>query len=222
MSFWGQAIEVARVDLRVEGRLGDSVRIVLPFAVMGLFVFPFALGTNQAVLSQIGLPVFWALSMLFGMQVALRQSANDTPARRDLYAQLGLDPAARFAGRCLSGSLLTTGFLLVLFLAMALIYGPDLPAGVLGYLGMALFAVGVTALSTIAGDLTTSIRNRAALAPLIVAPLSAPLIISASQVWTSLSQGTTILGWMLVLAASVLGLLVVGVATARSLEESAR
>lgn len=222
MSFWGQAMEIARVDLRVERRLGDAIKIVLPFAIMGLLVFPFAIGPRMSILSQIGMPVYWALGVLFGLQIALRQSANDTPARRELHAQLGVDPAARFAGRCLSGSLLMVGFLTVLFLAMALIYDPDLTAGLTGFMGIALFAIGLTALSTIAGELTATLRNRSTLAPLIIAPLSAPLIVATSQLWISLSQGDTILGWMLILAASVLGLLVVGVATARPLEESAR
>ena len=222
MSFWGQALEVARTDLLVERRLGDTVRIVLPFGVIALLVFPFATGVNMALLGLIGMPVFWAVGVLFGMQIALRQSAHDTPPLRDLHAQLGLDPAARFIGRCLSGSLLLFAFLLVLLLAMAFIYDPDLPTHPAGYAGIAMFAFALTALATIAGDLTNSLRNRTALAPLIVAPLSAPLIIATSQLWVALLEGTTILGWMLVLAASGLGLLVLGVGSARSLEESAR
>src|SRR5690606_14556361 len=91
MSFWRQAMEIARVDLRVERRLGDAIKIVLPFAIMGLLVFPFAIGPRMSILSQIGMPVYWALGVLFGLQIALRQSANDTPARRELHAQLGVD-----------------------------------------------------------------------------------------------------------------------------------
>ncbi|MGH8914516.1 MAG: heme exporter protein CcmB, partial [Acidimicrobiia bacterium] len=106
MSFWDQAVEVARIDLRVERRLGDVIRIVLPFAVVALLVFPLALGVDLATISRVGPAVFWALGILFGMQVALRQAASDRPERRDLYALLGVDPAARFVGRSLSGSVL--------------------------------------------------------------------------------------------------------------------
>lgn len=222
MSFRTQALEIARVDLLVERRLGDTVRVVLPFAVMSLFVFPFALGPNLAALRSVGLAVFFAVAVLFGMQVALRQSANDTAVRRDLYAQLGLDPAAKFVGRCLSGSVLMAGFLSVLFVVMAFIYNPNLTSGVAGYIGILVFGVGITALATLAGELTSGVRNRTALAPLLVAPLSAPLIIAASQLWISEQRWGVILAWMLVLIATVLGLFVIGVGISRTLEESAR
>jgi heme exporter protein B len=224
MSFWSQTMEVARIDLRVERRLGDTFRVILPFAVMALLVFPLALGTRLALVRSIGLAVFWALSILFGTQVSLRHTASDSPARRDLYGLLGVDPAAKFVGRCLSGSLLMVGFLTVLYLAMVLLYNPELPGGnhLPGYLAAGLFAVGTTALATLAGELTTGLRNRTALAALIVAPLSVPLVVGASQTWASIDLGAVILSWMLLLAASTLALLVVGVSLARALEESAR
>ena len=46
MSFWDQAVEIARVDLRIERRVGDVLRIILPFAVVALLVFPLALGID--------------------------------------------------------------------------------------------------------------------------------------------------------------------------------
>ena len=98
MTFWDQAREIARVDLRVERRMGDVVRIILPFAVIAVLVIPLALGVDLAAISQLGPAVFWAIGVLFGMQVALRQAADDRPERRDLYSLLGVDPAARFVG----------------------------------------------------------------------------------------------------------------------------
>ena len=114
MTFWDQAVEIARVDLRIERRMGDVLRIILPFAVIAALVIPLALGVNLAAISQLGPAVFWAIGVLFGMQVALRQAADDQPERRDLYSLLGVDPAARFVGRSLSGSMLTAGFMVVL------------------------------------------------------------------------------------------------------------
>jgi len=99
MSFWNQSLEIARVDLRVERRLGDTLRIVLPFAVVALMVFPLSLGIELATISRIGPAVFWALGILFGMQVALRQSAADTQERlcsgliRPLDSWVGCCPA---------------------------------------------------------------------------------------------------------------------------------
>lgn len=224
MSFWSQALEIARVDMTVERRLGDTLRIVLPFAVVALMVFPLALGIRLTVISQIGPAVFWALGILFGMQVALRQSAADTRERRDLHALLGVDPAARFVGRILSGGTLMLTFLIVLFLAMTLLYTPELPPGSWPLVGSSslLLAIGLTELGTLAGEVTAGLRNRTALASLIVAPLAIPLVIGASQSVEALARGTGILPWVLLMIATDLALAVAGVGLARPLEEATR
>lgn len=224
MTFWSQAWEIARVDLVVERRLGDTARIVLPFAVMALMVFPLALDIQLATLSAVGLGIFWAIGVLFGMQVALRHSATDTIERRDLQALLGVDPAARFTGRVISGSVLMAGFLVVLAMATVVLFAPELTPGGWPALALAtvLAAIGLTELGTLAGEVTTGLRSRSALASLIVAPLALPLVIGAAQSVQALSRGTGILPWILLLVASDLALAVAGVALARPLEEATR
>jgi len=224
MSFRHQALEIARVDLRVERRLGDVMRIVLPFAVVGLLVFPLALGVDLAAISRIGPAVFWALGILFGTQVALRQAAHDRPEKRDLYSLLGVDPAARFVGRSLSGSVLMTAFLVVLLVAMLVLYTPRLPDGWPWPLLLVLLltAVGLTELGTLAGEVTSGLRNRTALASLIVAPLALPLVIGGSQTLESMAHDAGILPWLMLLVATDLALAVAGVALARPLEEASR
>jgi len=224
MSFWNQALEIARVDLTVERRIGNTLRITLPFAVVALMVFPLALDLRLALVSTIGIGVFWALGILFGMQVALRQSATDTRERRDLQALLGVDPAARFVGRLLSGGVLMSGFLLIVLLAMVVLFDPDVPNGGWPVLTMSTFlvAIGLTELGTLAGEVTSGLSNRTVLASLIVAPLALPLIIGASQSVGALSRDTGILPWILLLIASDLALAVAGVALAQPLEEATR
>ncbi len=224
MSFWSQTFEIARVDLMVERRVGDLLRIVAPFAVVALMSFPLALGIQLQVVSAIGVGIFWALGILFGMQVALRQSAADTPERRDLQALLGLDPAARFVGRTISGAVLMIGFLLLMAVAMAVLYDPVISPGGWPVLVAAaiLVGIGLTELGTLAGEVTAGMRNRSALASLIVAPLALPLIIGASESVRALERDTGILVWILLLIASDLALAVAGVALARPLEEAAR
>ena len=224
MTFWGQALEIARVDLRIEQRMGDVLRIVLPFGIVALLVFPLALGIDLTAISRLGPAVFWAIGILFGMQVALRQTADDRPERRDLYSLLGVDPAARFVGRSLSGSVLMAVFLAVLFVATLVLYSPELPEGWPGpvLLGLLLTAIGLTELGTLAGEVTAGLRNRTALASLIVAPLSIPLVIGGSQTLESLARGAGILRWLILLVATDLALAVAGVAVARPLEEASR
>jgi heme exporter protein B len=224
VSLWGQAAEIARVDLRIERRVGDVLRIIIPFGVVALLVFPLALGVDLATVAEIGPAVFWALGILFGMQVALRQAASDRPERRDLYALLGVDPAARFVGRTLSGSVLMLGFLFALMIAMTVLYAPDLPEGWPAPMltAILLAGIGLTELGTLAGEITAGMRNRTALASLIVAPLALPLVIGGSQTLESLTRGAGILPWLLLLVATDLALAVAGVGLARPLEEASR
>ncbi|HLF44521.1 MAG TPA: heme exporter protein CcmB [Acidimicrobiia bacterium] len=224
MSFWSQTLEIARVDLTVERRLGDTMRIVLPFAVVAMLVFPLTLGVDLTAVSRLGPAVFWAIGVLFGMQVALRQAAHDDHERRDLYALLGVDPAARFAGRTISGAVLMAAFLAVLLVAMIVFYSPRLPDGWPGpvVLSAILVAVGLTELGTLAGEVTAGLHNRTALASLIVAPLALPLVIGSSQTLEALARDAGILPWILVLVATDLALAVAGVGLARPLEEASR
>ena len=224
MSFWDQAVEIARVDLQVERRIGDVLRIIFPFAVAALLVFPLALGIDLAAITRIGPAVFWAIGVLFGMQVALRQAADDRPERRDLYALLGVDPAARFVGRSMSGSLLMLGFMFALMVATLLLYSPRLPEGwpIPAAAAILLTSIGLTELGTLAGEVTAGLRNRTALASLIVAPLAIPLVLGGSQTLESLARDTGILPWLLLLFATDLALAVAGVGLARPIEEASR
>ena len=224
MTFWQQAVEIARIDLTVEQRVGNTIRITLPFAAVALMVFPLALDLQLSMVSAVGIGVFWSLGILFGMQVALRQSATDTRERRDLQALLGVDPAARFVGRLISGGLLMVGFLLALLLGMLVLFDPVVPSGAWPVLLLStlLVGIGLTELGTLAGEVTSDLSNRTILASLIVAPLALPLVIGASQSVGAIERGTSILPWTLLLVASDLALAVAGVALAKPLEEATR
>lgn len=224
MTFWRQTLELARVDLVVERRLGETFRVVVPFALVALAVFALAIGPRRDVIAAVGPAAFWALGVLFGMQVALRRSASDDRERRDLHALLGVDPAARFAGRVLAASLLTVVFLAVLLVAMTLLYGPAISVSSLPVLalGTLLVAIGLAELGTLAGEIAWGLRDRTALASLIVAPLAIPLVIGGSQALQAIGTDTGILPWVLLMITVDLTLAVAGVALARPLEEATR
>jgi heme exporter protein B len=115
-------------------------------------------------------------------------------------------------------------FFAVLMLAMVVLFSPDIPPGgwpVL-FLATALVAIGLTELGTLAGEVSSGIRSRSALASLIIAPLALPLVIGASESVQALERDTGILIWILLLIASDLALAVAGVALAKPLEEATR
>ena len=83
-----------------------------------------------------------------------------------------------------------------------------------------LVAVGMGLLGSIAGGVTTSLGTRTSLTPLLIVPLSLPLLVGATQALESLQLGRSILPWLVLLAAVDLALAVSGVLAARPLEEA--
>ena len=222
--FWRQAIEIARIDLVTESRAGELIRLTIPFAVAAVVIFPIALGLDSSLVRATATAAFWTLGLLFGTQVALGISSDETPERRDLHALLGLDPAAHFLGRLLSGTVHLLALFATVLTAVIVLYDADLRGeGLLGLvLGALMVAPGLSGLAALAGDVASGLRTRTSLASLLIVPLALPLILGATQWIEALERGTSILPWVLLLVASDLALVVLGVATADSLEEASR
>lgn len=219
--FWQQALGITRRDLTIEGRAGEVLGVVLPFAVAAVFVVPLATDALARRLADLASPVFWLVGLLFGMTVSLRQTGTETVTQRRQLALAGLDPSARFTGRALAASALTFGVLVVTAPLVVLFYDPapiPRPWVMLGVL--VLFSAGLSMLSTLAGDVTIGLRTRSALAPLLVVPLSVPLLVGASQSLEAVVQERSTLTWVLLMVVVDLALAVAGVVTARPLEET--
>ncbi len=223
MGFWGQVGEFARRDLLTERRAGEVVAIVIPFGAVALMTFPLALGIDSAVISRVGPAVFWVVTLLFTMQIALRHSASDRSHHRATLALLGVDPFARLVGRSAAATLLILVFMAVMFPLMVLFYSPHLPSGwPAALIPAALAAVGLAQLGTLAAEITAGLRARTTLAPLIVAPIAIPLLVGGAQAMESLARGGSILSWTILVVATDLALAVTAAAIARPLEEASR
>lgn len=219
--FWSEVFALARRDLMIESRGGEVFGVVLPFAAVAVFVVPLATDALATRLDQMAWPVFWLVGLLFGMQVALRQTGTETRAQRRILTLLGVDPAARFVGRSLAAALLILAMMVVIAPLVVLFYDPELvpPIGP-AILIVSAFSIGLSMLATIGGDLTAGLRTRSSLASLIVAPISAPLLIGASLALESLSRDRSTMTPTLLLTVTILALAVTGVLTAPILEEA--
>ncbi|MDR9451553.1 MAG: heme exporter protein CcmB [Acidimicrobiia bacterium] len=221
--FWQQAKEIARKDLLVEGRAGEALYITIPFGAVALMLIPLAIGTDRPLLAQVGPGMFLSVALLFGMLVAFRQTAADTPPQQELLTLLGTDPAAKFVGRAVTSTLLLLVFEIVLVPVTILLYNPGrIPGWPWLLLVLVLLASGLALVGTLAGSVTAGLRTRNTLTPLLVAPLSMPLLLASAQVVEALRKETSILLWITLLATMNLAVAVIGVVTARPLEESNR
>jgi heme exporter protein B len=219
--FWHQAREIARKDLMVEGRAGEALYITVPFGAVALMLIPLAVGTDKPLLATIGPGMYLAVSLLFGMLVAFRQTATDNPSQRELLVLLGTDPAAKFVGRAATSLLLMLVFAAVLIPVTILLYNPGRIEGWPWLIPViVLLASGLALVGTLAGSVTVGLKTRSTLTPLLVAPLSMPMLLAAGQVVEALREGSSILPWILLLVTMNMAMAVIGVATSEPLEES--
>ena len=218
--FWTQTLTITRRDLLRERRSGEVLWVTLPFGAIALLLVPLAIGTDTRTLEEIGLGMFWVIVMLFGVLIAVRQTNAETQPQRDQVALSGIDPAAAYVGRSLASFLLLVVFETVLLVVTIALY--DIP--LVGFewmpLVIILVAAGLSLLGTLAAGIVSTGRSAAALVPLLVAPLSVPLLIGATQTFESLRFGRSSLAWILMMTVVTLLLAVAGVLSARTLQET--
>jgi heme exporter protein B len=218
--FWNQAFTITQRDLLRERRSGEVLWVTLPFGAIALLLVPLAVGTDTRTLEAIGLGMFWVIVMLFGVLIAVRQTNTESQPQRDLVALSGIDPAAAYVGRSFASFLLLVVFESVLVVVTIVLY--DVPLVGFGWMPLVivLVAAGLSLLGTLAAGIVSTGRSAAALVPLLVAPLSVPLLIGATQTFESLRFGRSSLTWVLMMTVVTLLLAVVGVVSARPLQES--
>lgn len=206
-------------ELRAELRAGEVLLTTLPFAAGGLLVVAIAVGADVPLLRRLGPGLYWALVLLFGSLVSLRQTYADQPARRDLLALLGIDPAVQWTSRATAASVLLLAFELVLAPVAIVVYGPRLDGVAAQFAAAVLIAIGLGALGTLAGDLASSARTRTSLVPLIVTPLTLPLVIAAVQLHEGAAYGASPWPWLALALLVDLTVVVAGLVAARPLQE---
>lgn len=219
-SFWRQAMAVARRDLERERHAGEVAWVTIPFGAIALLLVPLAVGINQDVLSRIGTGMLFVVVMLFGVLTAIRRTNIETPPQRDAIALLGIDPVAEFAGKTVASAIVLLVFEVVMGIVAVALYGLDISGWWWMLLVMPLTAIGLAELGTISGAITVSVQAGPALVPLLVTPLAIPLLLGATQTVVNIDTDGGNLSWLVLMAIVVLVLAIVGVLTARPLQET--
>jgi heme exporter protein B len=218
--FWRQVTAIAGRDLLRERRRGDVLWITVPFGAIALLLVPLAIGTDAALLRDIGPGMYWVIVMLFGVLVAVGRASSETLPQQDASSLLGLDPAAGFVGRAAAATLLLLVFEIVLGAIAVGLYDIAIVGVPWLILTVLIVALGLALLGTLTGSIVNSTSAGTALVPLLVAPLSVPLLLGATQAYEGLRFGHSIVSWVLLMVAVVLVVAIIGVLTARPLQET--
>ena len=215
-----QTIVAAKRDLARERRRGEVLWVTIPFGVIAMLLIPMAVSTDAPRLRELGPGLYWVVVLLFGVLVTVRSTAADSQQQRDLNRLIGLDPAAGFAGRTLASFALLMAFELVVGAATVTLYDVALTGWIWLPIILVIAGAGLALIGSLAASIAGSVATGSALVPLLVAPMAVPLLLGATQALDGLRLGNTIIQWVLLMVTVVIVLMIVGVVTARALQET--
>jgi heme exporter protein B len=173
---------VAGKDLRIEARSRVAANQVLPFAVLVLVLFAFALDPDRGVLKQAAAGLFWVAVLFAGLLAIQRSFAIESADNaRDGLRLSGLDPAGIFLGKAGAVALELVVLEVVLGVFVALLYDAGVHGAVVLVLTCAAATVGLASAGTVYGMLAAGLRVRETLLPLLLLPVLAPVLLAATR-----------------------------------------
>src|SRR5882672_2151370 len=103
MTLWREVWLVAAKDLRIEARSRVTLQQIVPFGLIVLLLFAFALDPDRGVLRRVAPGLFWVTVLLAALLAVSRSFAiEDEHGARDGLRLSGIDPAAVFLGKALA------------------------------------------------------------------------------------------------------------------------
>lgn len=221
---WRDAVLVAGKDLRIELRSRVALWQVVPFAVLVLVLFGFALGPDRAPLRTAAPGLYW-LAVLFSTVLATQRSfaIESGEGTRDGLRLAGIDPAGVFLGKAAAVAVQLVVIQVVLGAGVVVLFDVRFGAFWLALVASVLATLGLSAAGVLYGALSAGLRVRETLLPLLVLPIVAPVLIAGSRAWSAAISGAVASGasWLKILGPFAAVYLAVGIALYGPLQETA-
>jgi heme exporter protein B len=196
VNLWSEAWLVAGKDLRIEARSRVTLQQIVPFGLIVLLLFAFALDPDRGVLRRVAPGLFWVTVLLAALLAVSRSFGIEADnGARDGLRLSGLDGAAVFIGKALALAIELAVLEAVLAACVIVLYGIEL--NTLLPLGLATIAatIGVAATGTLYGVLAAGLRVRETLVPLLLLPVVAPVLLGATRAWEAAIDGIPSDAW---------------------------
>jgi heme exporter protein CcmB len=191
MTFARMALGVALKDLRIELRGRHALTTVLPFACTQLIAFGLSLGPGRSLLEETAPALLW-LAVLFAAVLAFRgayEAEGDDGALEGLLLA-PVDMAAVFAGKAAAVMAQLVPLACVLALLTELFFGVGPGGGVPALLAtLVLGSAGLAAVGSLFGVLTEAAKAREAVFPLLVLPLTTPVLVAGIRATALIQAG---------------------------------
>jgi len=187
---------VAAKDLRIEARSRVTLQQIVPFGLIVLLLFAFALDPDRGILKRVAPGLFWVTVLLAALLAVSRSFGIEADnGARDGLRLSGLDGAAVFLGKALALGLQLLLLEAVLTACVIVLYGIELNTLVPLVLATVTATIGVAATGTLYGVLAAGLRVRETLVPLLLLPVVAPVLLGATRAWEAAIDGIPSDAW---------------------------
>jgi len=195
-TFVNDAALVAAKDLRLELRSRVAVSQVVPFAVLLLVIFGFALDGDQTTLQRLTSGLYWVAVLFAAVLIVQRAFAVESDdGVRDALRLAGMRPASVFVGK--AGAIFVQLIVLEVLLGVgvAVFFGTTLTGWGLLIASAVVAAAGISAAGTLYGVLTAGLRVKESLLPMLLLPVLAPVLIGATRAMGAALGDVAVDGW---------------------------
>jgi heme exporter protein B len=207
-----EAALVAGKDLRIEARSRVTAQQILPFGLIVLLLFAFALDPDRGALTNVAPGLFW-ITVLLGTLLAVGRSyaiEADNGARDGLRLS-GLDSAALFLGKAGAVAIELAALEALLAVGVVVLFNVSLSGVAPLVLATVAATVGLAATGTLYGVLSAGLRVRETLLPVLLLPVVAPVLLGATRAWEASISGVTSDAWPWVALLGIFAVLFTGI-----------
>jgi heme exporter protein B len=187
---------VAGKDLRLEWRTRVTLNQLLPFGLLVLILFAFALDPDRRVLIQASPGLFW-LAVLFCTVLSIQRAfaVETADGVIDGLRLSGLDPAGIFLGKAAGIAMQLAALEVALLAGVALFFHRTVHGPLLLVATCAAATAGMAAAGSLYGVLSAGLRVRDTLLPLLLLPVFAPVLLAATQAFGAAYERSSGSGW---------------------------
>lgn len=178
------ALIVARKDLRIEIRTRVGINQLVPFALIVLILFAFALDSQQTVLAEATPGLLW-ITMLLALILTVQRIfvTESAPGLSDQLRLTRLDPAGIFLGKALGVFVQLIALEILTVVGAGILYSTHFSSIGLMVVAGLIAGVGLAAAGALYGALLLGVRGRETLLPLLLLPVVSPVLIGATSVF---------------------------------------
>lgn len=187
---------VASKDLRIEARSKVATNQIAPYALLVLILFGFAFDQDRHLLNQASPGLFWVAVLLCSLLAVQRSFAIEgNDAASDSLRMSGLDPAGIFLGKAAAVAAQLGALELLLSVGVVVLFGTSFRDPLLLVATAVATTAGLAASGAVYGVMSAGLRVRETLLPLLVLPVVAPVVLSATEAWRAALGLSPAGGW---------------------------